>query len=207
MRHCRPAQCRQIDPVQCADPDCGGAGGELSVLHHRAQCRRCGGARCASGPPRENRQIGAGDSHPYHLCGHCRAGARRLQGRRAGQPVPRQYPRSGCGGPCGALFRGRRCHPCGRAHRRNRRCRDGRDRIDAGRSGEFGKAHRADRKAGQDRREGGGVSIYADEQGADPAARRQAGAPSRVDGRRTRTLSPPRAIADRKARALCLQCG
>ena len=49
----------------------------------------------------------AGDhSHPHHLRGHCRAGARRLQGRRAGQPVPGQHPRSGCGGPCAALFRG-----------------------------------------------------------------------------------------------------
>ena len=40
MRHRRPAECRQVDPLQRADPDRGGAGGELSVLHHRAQCRR-----------------------------------------------------------------------------------------------------------------------------------------------------------------------
>ena len=31
--------------VQCADPNGGGAGGELSFLHDRAQCRRCRRAR------------------------------------------------------------------------------------------------------------------------------------------------------------------
>src|ERR1043166_9552150 len=36
MRYRRPAQCRQVDAVQCADRDGGGAGGQLSVLHHRA---------------------------------------------------------------------------------------------------------------------------------------------------------------------------
>ena len=49
MRHRRTAQCRQIHAVQRADPDGGGAGGQLSLLHHRAQCRRCGGARSAAG--------------------------------------------------------------------------------------------------------------------------------------------------------------
>ena len=44
-RHCRPAQCWQVDAVQRIDPDRGGAGRQLSVLHHRAQRRRCGGAR------------------------------------------------------------------------------------------------------------------------------------------------------------------
>ena len=41
MRHRRTAQCRQIDLVQRPDPNGGGAGGELSLLHDRAQCRRC----------------------------------------------------------------------------------------------------------------------------------------------------------------------
>ncbi len=40
MRHRRPAECRQVDALQRADPDGGGAGGELSVLHHRAEHRR-----------------------------------------------------------------------------------------------------------------------------------------------------------------------
>ena len=48
MRHRRPAQCRQVDALQRADRDRGGAGGELSVLHHRAECRRGGGAGSAA---------------------------------------------------------------------------------------------------------------------------------------------------------------
>ena len=48
MRHRRPAECRQVDALQRADRDRGGAGGELSVLHHRAECRRGGGARSAA---------------------------------------------------------------------------------------------------------------------------------------------------------------
>ena len=40
MRHRRPAERRQVDPLQRADADGGGAGGQLSVLHHRAECRR-----------------------------------------------------------------------------------------------------------------------------------------------------------------------
>ena len=48
MRHRRPAERRQVDPVQRADPDGGGAGGELSVLHHRAERRRRGRARRAA---------------------------------------------------------------------------------------------------------------------------------------------------------------
>ena len=48
MRHRRPAECRQVDAVQRADADRGGAGGELSVLHHRAECRRGRGARSAA---------------------------------------------------------------------------------------------------------------------------------------------------------------
>lgn len=43
MRHCRPAQCWQIDPFQRADQNGGCPGGQLSVLHHRAEHRRCGG--------------------------------------------------------------------------------------------------------------------------------------------------------------------
>src|SRR6516165_9802161 len=39
MRHRRPAECRQVDAPQRADRNGGGAGGELSVLHHRTECR------------------------------------------------------------------------------------------------------------------------------------------------------------------------
>ncbi len=49
MRHRRPAERRQVDPLQRADADRGGAGGELSVLHHRAERRRRGRARPAPG--------------------------------------------------------------------------------------------------------------------------------------------------------------
>ncbi len=48
MRHRRPAQCRQVDPVQRADADRGGPGRQLSLLHHRAQCRRRRGAGCSA---------------------------------------------------------------------------------------------------------------------------------------------------------------
>ena len=55
---------------------------------------------------------------------HRRAGARRLEGRGAGQPVPRQYPRGRRHRACGALLRGRRRHPCRGPHRSDRRHRD-----------------------------------------------------------------------------------
>jgi hypothetical protein len=45
MRHRRAAERGQVDPLQRADADRGGAGGELSVLHHRAERGRGGGAR------------------------------------------------------------------------------------------------------------------------------------------------------------------
>jgi hypothetical protein len=48
MRHRRAAECRQVDPLQRADADRRGAGGELSVLHHRAERRRRRGARPAA---------------------------------------------------------------------------------------------------------------------------------------------------------------
>ena len=48
MRHRRPAQRRQVHPVQRADQG-GHRGGELSVLHHRAQRRHRRSARSAPG--------------------------------------------------------------------------------------------------------------------------------------------------------------
>ena len=59
MRHRRPAQCRQVDPLQRADAHRGGAGGELSVLHHRAQHRRGRRARSAARQARGDRQVGS----------------------------------------------------------------------------------------------------------------------------------------------------
>ena len=47
MRHRRPAQRRQVHPLQRADADGGGGGRQLSLLHHRAQRRRRRRARRA----------------------------------------------------------------------------------------------------------------------------------------------------------------
>ena len=58
MRHRRPAQCRQVDALQRADRDRGGAGGELSVLHDRAERRRGRGARPAPRPAGRAREVG-----------------------------------------------------------------------------------------------------------------------------------------------------
>ena len=48
MRHRRPAECRQVDALQRADPHGGRAGRQLSVLHHRAEHRRGRRARSAA---------------------------------------------------------------------------------------------------------------------------------------------------------------
>ena len=64
LRHRRPAQCRQIDPVQRADRHRRGAGGELSVLHHRAECRPRRRARSAAGRAGGDRQVG--QDRPHH---------------------------------------------------------------------------------------------------------------------------------------------
>ena len=50
LRHRRPAQCRQVDPLQRPHPHRGGPGGELSLLHDRAEHRRGRGARSAARP-------------------------------------------------------------------------------------------------------------------------------------------------------------
>ena len=105
MRHRRPAECRQVDAVQRADRDRGGAGRELSVLHHRAECRRGRGAGPAARRAGEARQVGRDHSDAAHLRRHRRAGEGRLAGRGARQPVPRQYPRGRRDRACGALLR------------------------------------------------------------------------------------------------------
>ena len=184
MRYRRPAQCRQVDAVQCADRDGGGAGGELSVLHHRAQCRRGRGARSAARQTGRDRQIGADHPDAIDLRGYRRAGARRLEGRGPRQPVPRHHPRGRCGGACGALFRGFRHHPCRGQDRAAVRHRDHRDRADAGRPRQPGKARRQPRQESQGQRQGRQGAARSGQPRAGAAARRQAGAVSRSASRR-----------------------
>ena len=64
LRHRRPAECRQVDPLQRADRDRGGGGGELSVLHDRAECRPRRRARRAARQARAHRQVGEDRSRP-----------------------------------------------------------------------------------------------------------------------------------------------
>ncbi len=179
LRHRRPAQCRQVDPFQRADAHRRRAGGELSVLHHRAEHRRRGGARSAPRPAGGDRQAGPDRADAHQLRRHRRAGARRLQGRRAGQPVPRQHPRGRRGGARAALLRGHRRHPCGRQDRPGRRRRDGQHRADAGRSRQPRTAGDAAAQAGAVGRQGGAAGSGADGRGPRPARRGQAGAPGR----------------------------
>src|SRR4051794_24051492 len=65
MRHRRAAQCRQIDALQRAHADRGGAGGKLPVLHDRAECRR--GRRARSAPETLARIAGSKDIIPTRL--------------------------------------------------------------------------------------------------------------------------------------------
>ena len=58
LRHRRTAERRQVHAVQRADRDRRGAGRELSVLHDRAECRPCRGARSAPGAAGRDRQVG-----------------------------------------------------------------------------------------------------------------------------------------------------
>ncbi len=59
MRHRRPAQRRQVDAFQRADQG-GHRGGELSVLHDRAEYRHRRSARSAARRARRDRQAGEG---------------------------------------------------------------------------------------------------------------------------------------------------
>ena len=93
MRDRRPAQRRQVHAVQRADQG-RHRGGELSVLHHRAQRRHRRGARPAPGGAGGDRQAAeACMPADRRVRRHRRAGRRRIEGRRPGQPVPRQHPR------------------------------------------------------------------------------------------------------------------
>ena len=208
MRHRRPAECRQVDALQCADADRGGAGGQLSVLHHRAECRRDRRAGPAAGKARGTGQIGGDHSDAHHLRRYRRAGARRLEGRGARQPVSRHHPRGRRHRACGALFRGRRRHPCRGQDRPDRRHRHHRDRTDAGRSRQPGKARRRAGEKSQRHRRGRQVrqgNARSDQPLAGAAARRQAGAPGRAQAGRGKAV-PFARPAHFGAGALCLQC-
>ena len=204
MRHRRFAQCRQIDALQCADADRGGAGGQLSVLHHRAECRGGRGAGPPSRRPGRDRRLEGDHPDQAHLRRHRRPGARRLAGRRARQPVSRQHPRMRRHRPCGALFRGRRRDPCRRTHRAAVGHRHDRNRTDAGRPREPRAAHRRDGEEGQGRRQGGQGDP--DPRPAQP--RRAARGPARARRRRQPGGARPVPVARPpvvEAGALCLQ--
>ena len=178
MRHRRPAQRRQVDALQRADADRGRAGGELSVLHHRAQRRRRRGARSPSRRPGGDRRLEGDHPDPAHLRRHRRPRARRVEGRGARQPVPRQHPRMRRDRPCRALLRGRRRHPRRGPHRPAVRHRHDRDRADARRPREPRAAHRRDGEEGQGRRQGGeGASAPSPSAASSSCAR--AGRPAR----------------------------
>ena len=183
MRYRRVAQCRQVDAVQCADRDGGGAGGELSVLHHRAECRRGRGARSQARQTGGDRQIRPDHPDPADLRRYRGPGARRLEGRGPRQPVSRHHPRGRRGRPCGALLRGFRHHPCRRQDRATGRYRDHRDRTDAGRSRQPGKARRQPHQEGQGQRQGRQGAARPRQSRAGAVARRQAGAVSRAQAR------------------------
>ncbi len=77
----------EIHAFQCLDADSGGAGGELSVLHHRTERGRRRRAGRPAGQAGGHRLVAADHSDADDLCGHCGAGEGRVQGRGAGKPV------------------------------------------------------------------------------------------------------------------------
>jgi hypothetical protein len=92
VRHCRPAQRREIHLVQRVDQGWHRRR-ELPVLHHRAQCGHRGTARPAAGPAGGHHQARAHRAGDRGIRGHCGPGGRRQQGRRPGQPVSGAHPR------------------------------------------------------------------------------------------------------------------
>ena len=201
----RLAECGQIDSVQRADPHRRRPGGELSVLHHRAERGRGQRAGRPAGAAGGHREVEADHPDAHDLRRYRRAGAGRVEGRGARQPVPRQYPRMRRHRPCAALFRGRGRHACRRPGGPGRRCRDGRDRTDARRPRRRRAAPRRSRAQTEERRQG------RRRPGA-PAESRARGAGSGPPGAQPwdRRRGPARladaAASDREARALCLQC-
>ena len=193
MRHRRPAECRQVDALQCADADGGGAGGELSVLHHRAERRRGRGARSAARQAGRARQVGARSSRRgitfVDIAGLVRGASK---GEGLGNQFLANIREVDAIVACGALLRGRRRHPCRRQDRSDRRHRDDRDRADAGRSRQPGEARRQRwrrRPRAAARSQGGQGDARSDQARARAAARRQAGAPASSASPRRRSCS------------------
>jgi signal transduction histidine kinase/DNA-binding NarL/FixJ family response regulator len=80
MRYRRAAQCRQVDTFQRPHAHRCRGGGELSILHHRAECRRRAGAGRPAGDAGPHRRVEADHPDPADLRRHRRASARRLEG-------------------------------------------------------------------------------------------------------------------------------
>ena len=205
LRHRRPAERRQVDPVQRAHrrprPP------PRPTIRSAPSSPTSAGCRCptrASTRWRGSRKSAKIVADPARDQGHRGAGARRVQGRGAGQQVPGRHPRGRRHPPGAALLRGRRRHPCRGQRRPAARRRADRDRAAAGRPREPGAA---DGRPGQARARPGQGG-----QGAPGAARARApahgGGPARAHAR-SRTTSAELLAglqpADRQARPLRLQ--
>ena len=151
------------------------------------------------------RAVGEGGGDAAGLRRHRRAGPRRVQGRGAGQPVPRHHPRGRRGRACPALLRGGRRHPCRGQGRSDRRCGDRRDRADAGRSRLAGAARAGADQEGAGGRQGSQGRRRRAGPRAGPAARGQARAAGAGGGRGGGAAARPGAAADRQAGAVRLQ--
>src|SRR5437660_136340 len=113
-RHRWSAQRRQVDPVQRPDLVEGRGGGELSLLHRRAERRRRGSARPSPRPIVRARSAQEEGPRSGRVRRHRRTGAGRLAGGRTGKPVPVAHPRGRRDRPRDPLLR-----------RARRRARDG----------------------------------------------------------------------------------
>lgn len=91
-RNRRTAQCRKIDTLQCCNPHPQGGGCELSVLHHRPECRDRERAGPTSGCAFKNLRLPQTRAHGHRVRRYRRAGQRGFRRCRARQPVPREHP-------------------------------------------------------------------------------------------------------------------
>ena len=124
VRHRRPAECRQVNAVQCADR---GGDRRRRTIRSAPSSRTSASCRCPIRGSARLRGIVKPqkiDSDDHGIRGHRRPGRRRFEGRGARQPVSRQHPRDERDRARRALFRERRRHPRRRPHRPGRRHRD-----------------------------------------------------------------------------------
>ena len=152
MRHRRPAERRQVDPLQRADQG----------RHRRRELSRSArsspnigrGAGARSAPRGAGRDRQAAEGHPdvVRVRRHRRPGRRRLQGRGPGQQVPGAHPRGRRDRARRALLRARRHRPRRRQDRPDLRHRDDRHRARAGRPRLGRKSAEPRRTLGQGRR-------------------------------------------------------